>query len=233
MTGPDGCMYIVDMYHGIIQESEWTKADSYLRPKILQKGLQKNVGRGRIYRLVHDDFKPSFARPHLLEETSMQLVQHLNSPNGWWRDNAQKLLVIRGDKSVVPALKTMVLTSKNQLARIHALWTLNGLNELDNQTFVAVLKDPDWQMRKTAVWAGEDLMKTDSHVIDQLAAMQNDPNPDVRFQLLLTMRFVKSEKSKQLIADLIRNYPNDPMLAYSQNSYENKVKARAEQLVRC
>jgi glucose/arabinose dehydrogenase/mono/diheme cytochrome c family protein len=232
ITGPDGCMYIVDMYHGIIQESEWTKADSYLRPKILQKGFQKNVGRGRIYRLVHDDFKPSFARPHLLEETSMQLVQHLNSPNGWWRDNAQKLLVLRGDKSVVPALKTMALTSKNQLARIHAMWTLNGLNELDNQTFAAVLKDPDWQVRKTAVWAGEDLMKTDSHVIDQLAAMQNDPSPDVRFQLLLTMRFVKSEKSKQLIADLIRNYPNDPMLAYSQDSYENKIKARAEQLVR-
>lgn len=232
ITGPDGCIYIVDMYHGIIQESEWTKADSYLRPKILQKGLQTNVGRGRIFRLVHDNYKPSKVRPHMLEESSTTLVNYLNSPNGWWRDNAQKLLVLRNDKSVVPALKTMALTSKLQLARIHALWTLNGLDEMDEEIFRKALKDNDAEVRKTTVWIGEDFMKKDNHAIDMLEKMENDPSPDIRFQLLLSMRFVNSDKSKQIIADLIRNYPNDPMLAYSQNSFENKMRARAEQLAR-
>ncbi|MBC7398386.1 MAG: c-type cytochrome [Mucilaginibacter sp.] len=231
ITGPDGCMYIVDMYHGIIQESEWTKADSYLRPKIQQKGLEKNIGRGRIFRLVHDDYKPSKVKPHMLEETSAQLVDHLNSANGWWRDNAQKLLVLRGDKSVVPALKTLAV-SGGQLARIHALWTLNGLDALDAETFATALKDKDAEVRKTTVWIGEDLMKKDNQAIDLLAKMSNDPSADVRFQLLLTMRFVNSAKSKDIIAGLIKNYPNDPSLAASQNTYENKIRARAEQLAR-
>ncbi len=228
ITGPDGCMYIVDMYHGIIQESEWTKADSYLRPKIQQKHLQMNVGRGRIYRLVNDAYKPSFKPPHMLEETSAQLVDHLNSLNGWTRDNAQKLLVLRDDKSVVPALKTLA-AGGGQLARIHALWTLNGMDAMDVETFGKALKDGDAEVRKTTVWIGEDFMKKDSHAIDMLEKMGNDPSADVRFQLELTMRFVKSDKSKQIIADLIKNYPNDPMLAYSQTSFENKAKAKAEQ----
>lgn len=231
ITGPDGCMYIVDMYHGIIQESEWTKADSYLRPKIQQKGLDKNIGRGRIFRLVHDDYKPSKVKPRMLEETSAQLVEHLNSPNGWWRDNAQKLLVLRGDKSVVPALKTLAVNG-GQLARIHALWTLNGLGAMDSETFAAALKDKDPEVRKTTVWIGEDYMKKDAQAIDLLAKMGNDPSADVRFQLLLTMRFVNSAKSKEIIAGLIKNYPDDPSLAASQNTYENKIRARAEQLAR-
>jgi mono/diheme cytochrome c family protein/glucose/arabinose dehydrogenase len=231
ITGPDGCMYIVDMYHGIIQESEWTKADSYLRPKIQQKGLQNNIGRGRIFRLVHDDYKPSKEKPHMLEETSAQLVDHLNSPNGWWRDNAQKLLVIRGDQSVVPALKTLAVNG-GQLARIHALWTLNGLDAMDEETFATALKDKDAEVRKTTVWIGEDFMKKDSHAIDLLEKMGNDPSADVRLQLLLSMRFVNSAKSKGIIADLIKNYPEDPVLGASQRTYEGKIRARAEQLAR-
>jgi mono/diheme cytochrome c family protein/glucose/arabinose dehydrogenase len=232
ITGPDGCMYIVDMYHGIIQESEWTKADSYLRPKILQKGLQTNVGRGRIYRLVHDGYKPSAIRPHLLEETSAQLVEHLNNPNGWWRDNAQKLLVLRGDKSVVPALRTMAATSPNQLARIHALWTLNGLDEMNEESFQHGLKDHDAEVRRTTAWIGEDFMKKDNHAIDMLSDLKDDPSADVRLQLLLSMRFVNTDKSKSLIAYLMQHHSADPVLTYSQNKFENDVKAREEQTKR-
>jgi mono/diheme cytochrome c family protein len=140
--------------------------------------------------------------------------------------------VLRGDKSVVPALKTMAATSSNHLARIHALWTLNGLDAMDEETFSKALKDNDWHVRNTAVWIGEDFMKKDSRAIDLLEAMKNDPSADVRFQLLLTMRFVNSDKSKAIIADLIKSYPNDPVLAFSQNTFEANIKNRAEQLAR-
>ena len=63
----------------------------------------------------------------MLSETPAQLVRHLSDPNGWWRDTAQQLLVLKQDKSVVPALKQLARTSPDQLARIHALWTLEGL----------------------------------------------------------------------------------------------------------
>ncbi|MFD2145802.1 DUF7133 domain-containing protein [Mucilaginibacter antarcticus] len=230
-TGPDGCLYIVDMYHGIIQESEWTKADSYLRPKIQQKGLDKNIGRGRIFRVVHDDYKPLNTRPKMLEESSSKLVEHLSNNNGWWRDNAQKLLVQRGDKSVIADLRTLA-AGGGQLARIHALWTINGMDAMDEETFAKALKDPDAEVRKQAVWIGEDYMTKNSNAISLLEKLSNDLSSDVRFQLLLTMRFVNSTQSKAIIAGLVKNYPDDQALQNSQRSYENKLRAKTEQLVR-
>ncbi|MDB5112260.1 MAG: cytochrome, partial [Mucilaginibacter sp.] len=229
VTGPDGCMYIVDMYHGIIQESNWTRAGSYLRPQILRKGYEKNIGRGRIYRLVHDGYKPSKVRPHMLDENSAQLVTYLNHPNGWWRDNAQKELVLRNDKSVVPALKTMAVSSPNQLARIHALWTLNGMESLDMETFTHALKETDAQVRKTAVWIGEDMMKKHNEVVDMLAGMVNDPSGDVRYQVALSLRFNPSQKAQAVISELVNKYP-DNILALSDNKYHANIKAKADQL---
>ena len=69
--------------------------------------------------------------PRMNNETPAQLVTHLSHPNGWWRDTAQQLLVLKQDKSVVPALQTIVRTSPNLLARFHAMWTLEGLGALD------------------------------------------------------------------------------------------------------
>ena len=89
------------------------------------------MGHGRVWRLTYDGIARDRTRPRMLNETPAQLVAHLSHPNGWWRDTAQQLLVLKQDRSVVPALQTMVRTSKNPLARFHALWTLEGLGALD------------------------------------------------------------------------------------------------------
>src|SRR5207237_8077677 len=52
-TGPDGCLYIVDAYRGIIQEGNWVRAGSYLRPRVEKNGLQINTNHGRVWRIVH------------------------------------------------------------------------------------------------------------------------------------------------------------------------------------
>ncbi|MDB5262157.1 MAG: cytochrome, partial [Adhaeribacter sp.] len=132
-TGPDGTFYIVDMYHGIIQESEWSGPGTYLGKIIEEKELYKNRGMGRIYRVVHEDIKPDKTRPNMLNEPAAKLVTYLDHPNGWWRDNAQLLLVVRNDQSVISDLKKIARGEKgplkkkpSHLARIHALWTLEG-----------------------------------------------------------------------------------------------------------
>ena len=51
----------------------------------------------------------------MYRDTPAQLVKHLEHANGWWRDTAQKELVLRQDKSVVPASTTMARTSNNRL----------------------------------------------------------------------------------------------------------------------
>ena len=129
---PDGTVYIADMYHGIIQDSQWTLPGSYLRRKIEQYQLDKVIDLGRIWRLRYDGVPavPATRRPSPVRrdagqsrrfrassrtsrrractaETPAQLVAHLAHPNGWWRDTAQRLLILKQDKSVVPALQQM------------------------------------------------------------------------------------------------------------------------------
>ena len=119
------------MYRGVIEGAPWAKTGTYLRQKIDQYQLGKILGYGRIWRLTYDGIARDRTRPRMLQETPAQLVAHLSHPNGWWRDTAQQLLVLKQDASVVPALKRLMAAPPNQLARAHALWTLAGLSALD------------------------------------------------------------------------------------------------------
>jgi mono/diheme cytochrome c family protein/glucose/arabinose dehydrogenase len=187
-TGPDGCLYIVDMYRGVIQEGWWTRPDSYLRPVILRYGLDKNIGGGRIWRLVHDGYAPG-PQPHMLEDPAAKLVTDLDHPNGWWRDTAQKLIILRQDKSVVPALKIMASTDPNHLARMHALWTLEGLGALDSSLLREALKDPDPNVRCAALRASETLYKAgDKSLGTDILATAKDPDVSVSLQSFMTAK---------------------------------------------
>ena len=68
-TAPDGTIYIADMYHGIIQEANWTRRGTYLRKKIEQYGFDKVIHHGRIWRLVHESKKPDFTKPDMQSAT--------------------------------------------------------------------------------------------------------------------------------------------------------------------
>ena len=52
-TGPDGALYVADMYRGIIEGHIFLT--TFLRNQIVDRGLQQPfVGMGRIYRIVHE-----------------------------------------------------------------------------------------------------------------------------------------------------------------------------------
>lgn len=228
-TGPDGCFYIVDMYHGIIQEGEWTPPESYLGKKIVELGLDKNKGMGRIYRVVHKNFKPDRTKPTMLNQPASELVQYLEHPNGWWRDMAQQTIIIRNDKSVVPALKQLVSTG-SQLARIHALWTLEGLEALDKETLTLALRDADAQVRKSAVWASElFIQQNDTEVISQLGQLTSDSSADVRIQLMLSLRSSNHAQAQGIVKELLQANPENELMQFSYKAFEEaKVRADAE-----
>src|SRR5690606_1974432 len=107
--------------------------------QILSRNLDKNIKNGRIYRLVHETTVRG-PQPKMLDEPAVRLVTYLDHPNGWWRDNAQKELIVRGDQSVIPALIELVSGKKgllpnepSALARLHALWTLDGLDAVNKK----------------------------------------------------------------------------------------------------
>lgn len=231
-TGPDGCLYIVDMNRGIIQEGNWTGPKSYLRPQIKRLGLDRNIQHGRIYRLVHDGMAPG-PKPKMLDESSKKLVGYLGHPNGWWRDNAQKELVVRNDQSVVPLLKAIAAGESNEaiklpsaLARLHALWTLEGLNALDQNSIVHALKDNDFEIRKAAVRMTEPYLKKSDAIVEALATLKSDPVADVRMQLIFSLAYSESPKAKALAGEIVKNANGAEVLARAQRSVEKNEDAR-------
>ncbi|MDZ4401327.1 discoidin domain-containing protein [Prosthecobacter sp.] len=187
-TGPDGCLYIVDAYRGIIQEGNWVKPGSFLRGAIEPTGMQHVTGHGRVWRLVHKDFKPG-PQPKMIGETPAQLVAHLTHPNGFWRDTAQRMIIVKGDKSVVPALMEMSAKKENHLARLHALWTLEGLDSLTPDIIRTAMKDEHPQLRANAIRVAESLIKkNDTSLIADVKALKTDKDPTVVLQTLFTAR---------------------------------------------
>jgi mono/diheme cytochrome c family protein len=197
-TAPDGTLFICDMYRGIIQEGAWVTKGGYLRKVIEQHAMEKITDRGRIWRLVHDTTKP-VAQPQLLNASGSELVAALAHPNGWWRDTAQKILVVKQDQGVIPDLNKL-LVNANPLARMHALWTLEGLGALKAEHVRTALKDKDPKVRHTAIRAAEVLIIAgDASLIGDVKALSGDKDPSVAIQALLTMKLLNGKDVDKFI----------------------------------
>jgi mono/diheme cytochrome c family protein len=201
-NAPDGTLYIADMYRGVIEGAPWAKEGTYLWEKIKQYQLNTILGHGRVWRLTYEGMAPDRTKPRMLNATPAQLVAHLSHPNGWWRDTAQQLLVLKQDRSVAPALQKLVRARQNPLARLHALWTLEGLGSLDAALAREMLKDSDPAMRIQAIRASETLYKAGdtSFAADWQEMAKGDKQTDVLIQAMLTLNYLKVPGTKAAVA---------------------------------
>lgn len=140
--GPDGALYIVDMYRGIIQHQSFLT--HYLIANIKDRKLETPFNQGRIWRIVPDTKE----RPQPVKVSKD--AKMLTHANGWVRDTAQRLIVESSDASAIPALKDLH-ASGSPLARLHALWTLDGLGAATPDLLRSALADKDAQIRAAAV----------------------------------------------------------------------------------
>lgn len=182
-NAPDGTLYVIDMYREII-EHPWSLPDNIKRFLDLNSGND----RGRIYRIVPDGFKQP-KLPRLDKATTSELVATFENPNGWHQDTASRLLYERQDKSAIPALRAMAANSKSELARIHALYSLDGLGGLGVQQISKALDDSDAWVRLHAIKLSEKFAgsKSADALIKKLASMTADPSNLVRYQLAFTL----------------------------------------------
>lgn len=127
-NGPDGNLYIVDMHRGIIQDKAFMTP--YMHDAIERKQLDTLIGMGRILKVSADHATTSFNKTDLQSLSTKALVKLLESDNGWLRDRAQQLLVNNGDTKANSLLNSLLVNSKNEIAKIHALHTLNGIGIL-------------------------------------------------------------------------------------------------------
>ncbi len=226
-TAPDGTLYIVDMYRGIIQQGNWTQDGSYLRTKIQQYQMDDIVGNGRIWRLSYEGMPRSKEKPRMYDESPAQWVEHLEHPNGWWRDMAQKLLVLEQDKSVVPELMIMAMKSSNELARIHAFWTLEGLGSLKAAEVRTWLKEENPQFRIQALRAAETLYKYGELALSKdIQEMTKDKDPSVAIQAIQSAYILGLEGLEDLLRDAPKNNPSEGVHLVSQQIQQKLEEAK-------
>ncbi|MEZ4904991.1 MAG: CARDB domain-containing protein [Spirosomataceae bacterium] len=114
---------------------------------------------GRIYRVAYKQ-APAYTPISLSKDRPAELIAALRNTNMFWRNHAQRLLVERGNKDIVPQLITLLQDqSVDEIglnpAAVHALWTLEGLGAMGDQNVLkavtAALKHPSAAVRKNAV----------------------------------------------------------------------------------
>lgn len=147
-TGPDGALYIADMYRGLIQHGAYVTP--YLREQTLTRKLIAPIHRGRIWRVVPENWKPNSQAKYSNSNTD-SLVQLLSNINGWQRDLGQRLLVERGDSSAIPSLLKLIQSPGPTLPRNHALWTLAGLGWHDIEVLKYLISDTSLLVSNSAL----------------------------------------------------------------------------------
>jgi len=230
-TGPDGCLYFSDLYRGIIQEKEWfpTKPTDNRKEwvaryhRVKKWGMVDVVRHGRIYRLVPED-KAVGPQPRMLDESAAKWVEYLSHPNGWWRDTAQKLIVSGKETSVVPALIKMASEHSDVNARLHAMWTLEGLDALTKEIILSNLKHENPRIRRASVQLAEPKLSTkDADVENAFGSMLKDPAHQVVTQLYLACYNAGQFNHRSIPLELIGQ--NNPIIS----ALRDKEKADAQQ----
>jgi glucose/arabinose dehydrogenase/mono/diheme cytochrome c family protein len=184
-NGPDGALYVVDMYRGIIQHRIYLT--TYLRNQIEERGLDAPVGLGRIYRIVPEGDHRQ-ARPDLAKASAARLVATLEHREAWWRDTAQRLLVERRDPRTIPMLRKLVRQSRSSLARLHAAWTLDGIDGVDWNTVHAALSDADVDVAVVAARLSERFLEKDAgRTLQALEARAEWGEPKFLRQMALSL----------------------------------------------
>ena len=181
-SGPDGCIYVVDLYHGILQHRVYVTP--FLRTQIHERKLDQENLRGRIYRIVHEDAGRDTRSFEMETASTKTLVKSLADSNGWVRDTAQRLLVQRDDEDA-PAMLAKLLTTEQpvyHLSRIHSLWALEGLGALEPEAVMSALEDPHPRVRLTAlaIAAGWDKEKVSPELITAVQHSVADVDPEVK-----------------------------------------------------
>ncbi|MGZ4974125.1 MAG: PVC-type heme-binding CxxCH protein, partial [Limisphaerales bacterium] len=237
-TGPDGALYVADMYRLVIEHPEWI-------PSEIQKqyNLRAGADKGRIYRVypAKTKLRPI---PNMEKMTDAELCAELESPNGWQRDTAQRLLIERGNTNVVKLLESQFIQSQQAefwkgitrpvgkaptRGRVHTLYTLRALHALSPAILTAALKDPYASIREHAAHLCESFLVENAGAPNQeletaLLALAEDPSIRVRYQVAFVLGYSTNPRAGEALAKIaLRNEKSEPIQIAVMSSATNHV----------
>jgi putative membrane-bound dehydrogenase-like protein len=202
--GPDGALYVVDMYRCVIEHPDFVPDELKRRPD-----LRLGDDRGRIWRIVPKvgrsgpDRPVSRTKPALSKTSADQLISLLSHSNAWQRETAQRLFLERSAGSSANELREVVKKSESPLGRSHALWVLTGAEALERDDVRIALRDSDPLVRRQSLLAAE-LSGRAKALAGVVSDLTRDSSSLVRFQSRLTARIIGASQllePKQLISD--------------------------------
>ena len=206
-TGPDGALWVADMYRHVIEHPEWIPAQ-------WQKKLDLRAGhdRGRIYRIVPVG-KKLHTTPALNQLSVKQLVALFESPNATQRDMAQRVLIWKRDKSSLPLLEQMALQNELPTARLHAICTLDGLAALTPDVLIKLIPHPHPGIRRHAVRLAESRLEKHARLGPALLDLVGDKDPQVAMQLACTLGAWNDPRAGRALGQLATAHAHDPYLS--------------------
>ena len=197
-TGPDGALYLLDMQRDVIEHPD------YIPDKVKAKqDLRAGDDRGRIWRITPKGGLKA-VKPALDKAKDADLVALLGHPDAWWRLTAQRLLLERRAVGVVPPLRRLAQESPDALARLHALWTLRGLEALDEGDVRRALADGNAGVRENALQLAEAFLPAAGTLHETVLGLSRDESPRVRFRCAQTLGLLGTSEGAGALADLLR-----------------------------
>ncbi len=199
-VGPDGAVWVADWYSFIIQHNPKPDGFEMGEGNAYETDL-RDYTHGRIYRVSYKD-APTYSPLVLSKNNPEELLAALTNDNMFWRMQAQRLLVERGQKDVVPQLVALLKSTKTDEiglnpGAIHALWTLKGLNALTKEHIEIGVRHPNAEVRKNALKVMPFSASSVSQIIE--ANLLYDAEPLVVLNALLVFSKspldVKAEKA--------------------------------------
>ena len=231
INAPDGTLHVVDMYREVVEGPSWVPED------LKKQGLVDVHGatdRGRVYRLAPAGFKVP-KPPRLAKTSTVALVPYLEHANAWFRETAQRLLVERQDRTAVEPLRQMVSESQLTFGRLHAMWTLAGLDGLRDEDLLRSVTDQSALVREHAALLVEPRLAAAGpwsaqrkQLLTAVLKLASDESPRVRFQVALTLGEIQHPDTVAALAHIIQRDLADPWMRTAALSSVTRV---ADQLL--
>jgi putative membrane-bound dehydrogenase-like protein len=211
-TGPDGALWIADMYRYMIEHPQWLPSEGKAE---LLPHYRRGDNRGRIYRVTRKDAAPRTI-PILADLAVEDLAEQMGSTNGWVRDRVQQELLwysFEDEKrqAVVRALGELLESNLAQ-TRVQALWTLALLEEIRPEQVAHALSDTHPRVRENALLVAESL-SPDRDVLAAIVSLTADSDPKVRLQLALSLGEWSHPEAGEALASLLESSSDHPFIA--------------------
>jgi putative membrane-bound dehydrogenase-like protein len=227
-VGPDGAMYVVDMYRQVIEHPEWIPDD-------IEKTLDLEAGKdkGRIYRITKSGDASAFDVKQF--DTNQGLVQSLSHPNQWVRNTAHRLILEQPLEASTVELLHTALDDPDPLVNIHALHILSAQQALKPNSLISLLESSSPEVTEVALQVAETMIHEYPDLVELCIDQLGHKDQRVRMQAALSLSTIDPQSSlfAKIESDLIdglmatAQQPND---IWNHMAITLAAKDKADQL---